>query len=110
MSVWKLIPSLRPGFIIGFIVTWNLIMGFGVHLNGGFGPFSNLSSLFVAAFGTTAVAIIFIGAIYRPAVRTIVLRPSARLSDARPGLMFLGLLGGLLTVLTLLSAMQIRGL
>jgi hypothetical protein len=106
MNIWKSIPSLRPAFIIGFIVTWNLIMGFGIHLNGGFGPFSNLSSLLVAAFGTTALAIISIGAIHWPAVRAVVLRPTARLSDAKPGLMFLGLLGGLLTVLTLLSAMR----
>lgn len=103
MSIWKLIPSLRPGFIIGFIVVWNLIMGFGVHLNGGLGPFTNLPSLLVAAFGTAALALISFGAIYWPSVRSIVLRPTASVSEARPGLVFLAFLGSLLTILTVIS-------
>lgn len=105
MNIWKLTQSLRPGFIMGFLVVWNVIMGFAVHLNGGFGPFSNRSSLLIAAFGTVGVALISFGAIYSPSVRSIVLRPTASASDAKPGLLFLGFLGSALTIMTFLSMM-----
>ena len=84
-------------------------MGFGVHLNGGFGTFNNLPSLLVAAFGTCALAILCFGALYSPAIRSIVLRPDSDVSVAKPGLQFIGFLGALLTVLTLLSALKLGG-
>jgi hypothetical protein len=107
MNTWKFIRSLRPIFIVGFLVVWNIVMSFGVHLNGGFGPFSDLRSLLVAGFGTLSLAILCFGAVYSPIIRNVVLRPDANVSEAKPGLLFIGLLGGLLTALTLLSAWKL---
>lgn len=96
-------------FVVGFVIIWNLAMGFGVHLNGGFGPFNNLASLLVAGLGTILLSALCLGAVYSPAIRGIVLRSDASVSDAKPGLLFLGFLGSLLTILTLVSALKLGG-
>ena len=84
--------------MLGFVVVWNLVCFIGVLLNGGFGKIHSVPSALVMAVACGGLAFIGFGSLAIPSVRSVVLLPTAELSTARPGLIFIGILGSALTL------------
>ena len=92
--------------MLGFIVVWNLVFFVIRYLNGGAGLFKTVPAAVVAASACACVGLIGFGSLSSPRLRYAVLRPTADLSAARPGLIFLGVLGSLLAVWILGDALM----
>jgi hypothetical protein len=99
-----LFANLRPSFMLGFVVVWNLVFVVVGQLNGGSGAFNTIPAAVVAAVACAGVGLVGFGSLSSPGVRSVVLRPTADLTAARPGLVFLGVLGSVLAVWILVDA------
>ena len=96
--LFRLLKNLRPSFMLGFLVIWNLVFFSVRELNGGSGTFKTIPAAVVAATACAGLGFIGFGSLSLSRLRHVVLRPTADLAAARPGLIFVGALGTLLAV------------
>jgi hypothetical protein len=104
MKLYPLLTSLRPRFIIAFVVVWNALCFTGIWLNGGTGRITTLPSVVFMFIACAGVAFIGFGALTLPRFRALVLRPNVDIAVVRPGLVLLGILGTLLALGTAITA------
>jgi len=104
MMVLKLFTQLRPSFIIGFVVLWNILCLGGMQLNGGSGPIKTLpaTALFFLAAALAATA--GFGPLLSPRLRSLTLKNGVDLAQTRPGLILFGVIGSFLMLGAVVNA------
>lgn len=96
--LWNLIKSLKISSIVVFVVVWNAVGLFGLHLNGGTGPIRTPASGLVMALDCAMLAASAAAIALSPAWRRRALRPGTDIAVARPGLWFIVALASLLAL------------
>ena len=89
-----MIRCMRPSFMIGFVVAWNLLGFVAIRVNGvNDGHIHSYAAGLLMSLDCLLLALTGIGTLRSFEIRRIVLRPDAELELARPGLRFIGGLG-----------------
>jgi len=96
--LWNLVKSIRPIAIVAIVVIWNALCLVGIWLNGGMGRVATFPSAAAMTLASLCLAAFAFSAACSGAVQRAVLRPNANPTSARSGLLFLGVLGTLLTL------------
>jgi hypothetical protein len=107
--IWKLIKTLRLEVIIAFVIIWNVLMGVGIAMNGGVGKIRTTPGAIAMALTCGALAVFCFGTVLIAAWQRIMLRPTADPAQAKPGLLFIGLVSSFLSAGGVVTAIGIFG-
>jgi len=94
-----MIRCMRPSFMIGFVVAWNLLGFVAIRVNGANdGHIHTYAGGMLMSIDCLLLTLTGFGTLRSSEIRRIVLRPDADLVAARPGLRFIGALGTFIAV------------
>jgi hypothetical protein len=102
--LWNLIKNMKPSVMIGFVVLWNLLFMSAERLNGGAGQLKSATPALLMAVACIVLALIGFCSLVSAGARTFVFRPTANLTEARPGLILIGVVGSVLSAALLAVA------
>jgi hypothetical protein len=103
--LWKLLKSLKVKAIVIALLVWNGVGFIGLWLNHGSGQMRTLAGSLTVAFTCALLSLVAFATALSEWWQTLALRPQADPGDARPGLLFIGVLGAILAVGGLLGAL-----
>ncbi len=106
---WKLIKTLRPKVIVIILISWNVLIGIAIAFNGGIGQIRTLPSAIAMACTCGSLAVFGFCTALMPSWQRVMLRPEADPKYAQPGLLFVALIGIILTVAGVFTATGIIG-
>ena len=107
--LWQLIKTLRPEVIVIFLISWNVLVGIGMVLNGGMGQIRTLSGAIAMAITCGGLAAFGFCTALVPAWQRVMFRPEADPRPARLGLIIFGIIGAILAIVGAVSAVNFIG-
>jgi hypothetical protein len=96
--LWNLIKNLKPITIVLFVIGWNGLVYLGASLTGGEGGIVTVGAAVAMTLNCALLAVLAFATAALPTWQRIAFRPGADPAAARPGLLFLGVLGTILAL------------